>query len=123
MRLKLLAAAAAVVIGVGGTLVWQWRASVDEAATMRQQATELRQALRESESQASAARERIVALSAAVEAQRRRAKAAQLSRAEAQQRLRQLESNNEQVREWSDNRIPDDVRGWLRGDESADGQD
>ena len=113
-------AALALIVTVAATLTWQWRSAVDEAATMRQQATELRQALEETEAEASQARETIDRLSAAVELQREQAKKAEAERRESRQRLSKMETENEDVANWADAAVPSDVRDWLRDNRTDD---
>ena len=112
--MKIRLAALALIVTVAATLTWQWRSAVDEAATYRQRAAELRQALEETEAEASQARETIDRLSAAVELQREHARQAEADRRAARQRLAELEDQNEDVSDWADTAVPGDVRDWLR---------
>ena len=57
---------------------------------------------------------------AAVEAQREREQAARERAAQAERRLQDLESSNEAVQDWSDARVPDGVRDWLREPAGSD---
>lgn len=115
MKIKIVALA--LIATVVSALVWQWRSAVDSAATHRQNAAELRQALNESEAEASQARETIDALSDAVEAQRAKARQAESDRRAAEQSLDQLERDNERIKDWSDTSVPDGIRDWLRIDD------
>jgi len=51
---------------------------------------------------------------AAVKAQREREQAARERAAQAERRLQNLEASDEAVQDWSDARVPDGVRDWLR---------
>ena len=57
---------------------------------------------------------------AAVEAQREREQAARERAAQAERRLQDLESSDEAVQDWSDARVPDGVRDWLREPAGSD---
>jgi len=97
--------------------IWQWQSAERSASHSANQAAELRQALKESEAEASQARERIDALSDAVELQRAKARKAQQDRIAAERSLSKLEAENEQIQDWSDAAVPDGIRSWLREDD------
>lgn len=94
-------------------VTWQWQAARQNATEARSRAVELSQAVESSEAELSRALDRMHALDAALAAQRKRAENAQKARDKAERALTELENSNEQVKDWSDTRVPDDVRGWL----------
>lgn len=110
---RVLAGVIAAALAALAFTTWQWQSAELQAFENRSQARELRQGLELSEAELSRAREQIVSLDAALSAQRARREQAEQERADAKRKLIELENSNEEVKDWSDTRVPDDVRGWL----------
>lgn len=113
---RVLAGVVAAAIAALAFTTWQWQSAERQASENRSEAKELREGLKSSEAELSRTREQIASLDAAVSAQRARREQAEQERAAAERELTELENSDEQVQDWSDTPIPDDVRGWLRDD-------
>jgi len=104
-------ASLSVALAVSG---WQWRVAHEDAVTANERLDALRSDLSRAEQIINEQRAELAAFDAAVEAQRERERQARERAAEAEQRLRALEQSDEAVKAWSDDRVPDGVRRWLR---------
>ena len=111
---KALLGVVAALVAALAIVSWQWRAAHEDAVRAGERLDSLRADLSRQEQIINDQRSELAAFNAAVEAQRDRERKARERAAEAEQRLRGLEQSDEDVAAWSDDRIPRDVRRWLR---------
>lgn len=97
-------------------LVFQWQSALEDKAIAQQNTQTYITALAESEAELTRERETRMALNDAIEKRRQREQAARERARAAESKLASLEQSNEAVSDWSDSRVPGDVRDWLRDD-------
>lgn len=117
---KMLGGALLAAISALGFVTWQWQSAEESASTATERVIGLSADLQHSESVVADQRADLAALDAAIEARREREREARARAAQAEQALAALEDSDEQVKDWSDTRVPDGVRRWLREPADSD---
>jgi hypothetical protein len=97
-----------------GTLVHLWQSAIQDKANYKTQADTYLVALSQAENELERERIQRRALSTAIEKRQAQEKAARERARAAEAKLTELESNNEDVSDWSRTRVPGDIIDWMR---------
>ena len=114
---KLIIGVAVAAVAAVGVLGWLNIHNLKAAAQANQQVEQIKEALAETEAELETAIAERDKLNAALKRKHDREKIARARARKAEVALKELEASDEKDADWANARVPDDIVGWLRGDE------